>query len=228
MTFLMTAEDFRDRWQELRDQIVSAGGSLDRVRVVAVTKTFPTEAALLALGVGLLDLGENYGQELESKAPRVAALLAEGEPSPRWHFIGGLQRNKVKRIASLVALWQTVDRVEVAGEIASRAPGAAVLIQVNTTDEQQKSGCQPKAVAGLVDAARTLGLDVRGLMTIGPTDGLDPRPAFAALRALADRHGLVECSMGMSSDIAAAVAEGSTMVRVGTHRERSAHDDARA
>ncbi len=216
MTFSLTEEQLRDRWQELRDEIVDAGGALDRVQIVAVTKTFPVAAALLALRVGLVDLGENYGQELETKAPQVAERLIGDDPSPRWHFIGGLQRNKVKRIASLVALWQTVDRIELAKEIAVRAPGGAVLIQVNTTDEAQKSGCRPHDAANLVDAARSAGLDVRGLMTVGPTDGSDPRPAFASLRSLADQLGLVECSMGMSGDVAAAVSEGSTMVRVGT------------
>ena len=216
MTFSLTEEQLRDRWQELRDEIVDAGGALDRVQIVAVTKTFPAAAALLALRVGLVDLGENYGQELETKAPQVADRLTGDEPSPRWHFIGGLQRNKVKRIASLVALWQTVDRIELAKEIAVRAPGGAVLIQVNTTDEAQKSGCRPQDAATLVDAARSAGLDVRGLMTVGPTDGSDPRPAFASLRSLADQLGLVECSMGMSGDVAAAVSEGSTMVHVGT------------
>lgn len=216
MTFSLTAEELRERWRMLREEIIEAGGSLDRVQVVAVTKTFPAEAAALAVRVGLLDLGENYGQELEVKAPAVASLLNSDDPTPRWHFIGGLQRNKVKRIAPFVSLWQTVDRVDLATEIAKRAPGASVLIQVNTTAEQQKSGCRPPEAAMLVQSAGTLGLDVRGLMTVGPTDGSDPRPAFAELRSLADRLELVECSMGMSGDVAAAVAEGSTMVRVGT------------
>lgn len=216
MTFSLTAEELHERWRVLRAEIVEAGGSPERVQVVAVTKTFPPEVAALAVRVGLFDLGENYGQELEAKAPAVAKLLASSAATPRWHFIGGLQRNKVKRIASLVSLWQTVDRAELADEIAKRAPGASVLIQVNTTAEEQKSGCRPHDVAMLVDSARLRGLDVRGLMTVGPTDGSDPRPAFAELRALADRLGLLECSMGMSGDVAAAVAEGSTMVRVGT------------
>ncbi len=214
----LTAIELRQRWLALQDEIVDSGGDLDRVRVVAVTKTFPAAVAELALEVGLIDLGENYGQELESKSVEVAEWVSRHpriEP-PRWHFIGGLQRNKVKRIADCVALWQTVDRADLADEIARRAPQAAILVQVNTTDEVQKSGCGPAETARLVDHARRQGLDVQGLMTIGPTDGSDPRPAFARLRKLADELGLVDCSMGMSGDVAAAVSEGSTMVRVGT------------
>ncbi len=115
-----------------------------------------------------------------------------------------------------MSLWQSVDRPELMAEIAKRAPGAAVLIQVNTTDEPQKAGCRPAELDPLVDRARELGLDLRGLMTIGPTSGADPRPAFALLRSEADRLGLDTVSMGMSGDLEAAVAEGSTMVRIGT------------
>lgn len=214
----LTVEEVRERLAALRNQIVAAGGSPETVGIVAVTKTFPAAVAAIALEAGLVDLGENYSQELASKAIDVAALLANqpGIALPRWHFIGGLQRNKVKRIAHLVSLWQTVDRLELVTEIANRSPGAAVLIQVNTTAEPQKSGATAASVPGLVESARRLGLDVRGLMTIGPTDGSDPRPSFSDLRKLADRLDLIECSMGMSGDVTEAVSEGSTMVRVGT------------
>jgi PLP dependent protein len=172
----------------------------------------------LALQAGLRELGENYAQELTAKAAAVhgdAAVSAGAEP--RWHFIGGLQRNKVKQVAALVSLWQSVDRVELGTEIARRRPGAEVLIQVNTTGEAAKAGCPLDDAPALADRLRAAGLSVRGLMTVGPTDQtVDPRPAFAALRSLVDRLGLEVCSMGMSGDLDAAVAEGTTMVRVGT------------
>lgn len=203
-----TIDDLRRRRADVEERIVAAGGSLATVDILAVTKTFPAEVARVAVAAGLVDLGENYAQEVAAKAP-----LVEGA---RWHFIGGLQRNKVRRIAAHIALWQTVDRGDLATEIAKRAPGARILVQVNTTGEPQKSGCAPQDLADLVDGARNLGLHVDGLMTVGPTSGADPRPGFAELRHLVDTLGLTVCSMGMSGDLEAAVAEGSTMVRVGT------------
>lgn len=203
-----TVEDIRDRLAVIRGRIATAGGSPESVTVLAVTKTFDAEVAQRAVDAGLGHLGENYAAEVMAKAPQVTGAT--------WHFIGGLQRNKVRRIAGIIDLWQSVDRIAVADEIARHAPGARVLIQVNTTDEPQKSGCAPSLLDALLAHCDTAGLEVAGLMTIGPGPGLDPRPAFATLRAAVDRHRLAICSMGMSADLEAAVAEGSTMVRVGT------------
>ncbi len=137
-------------------------------------------------------------------------------PAPAFHFIGRLQRNKVRGLAGIVACWQTVDRVALAAEIARRAPGAKVLVQLNLSGEPQKGGCDPVEAEPLVDQARALGLDVRGLMGIGPAGPPETaRPGFRRLVALADRLGLPERSIGMSADLEVAVAEGSTQVRVG-------------
>ncbi|MFT7600308.1 MAG: pyridoxal phosphate enzyme (YggS family) [Acidimicrobiales bacterium] len=204
----LTVAQFAERLAVVHQRIEAAGGSLQTTSVLAVSKTFPAAAANVALAAGAVDLGENYGQELEAKAPEV--------PGARWHFIGGLQRNKVKRIAGVVAVWHTVDRSELANEIAKRAPGTSVFVQVNTTGEAQKSGCEPAGTAAMVEHCRHLGLDVRGLMTIGPTDGSHPGASFAQLRALGEASETLELSMGMSADLEAAVAEGSTMVRVGS------------
>lgn len=210
----LDAATVRQRLDVVRDRISAAGGEPSAVTVVGVTKTFPLDVVHVALAAGLGDLGESYAQELATKASELR-LLDEGRL--RWHFIGGLQRNKVKRVAHLVSLWQSVDRFEVGAEIARRAPGAAVLVQVNTTGEATKAGCRPGLAPGLVEGLADLGLEVRGLMTVGPTDAsIDPRPGFAALRSQVDQLGLEVCSMGMSGDLDAAVAEGSTMVRVGT------------
>lgn len=182
-------------------------------RLIAVTKRFEAEAVHAALAAGVDDVGENYAQELASKAQEVADAGA----SPTWHFIGHVQRNKVKILAPWVSLWHTVDSARLGAEIAKRAPGAAVLVQVNATGAETQSGVELATVPGLVDELRSLDLDVRGLMTIGAIGDLDrSRAEFRSIRAMADRLELPECSMGMSGDLEAALEEGTTMVRVGT------------
>ncbi len=207
-----SADAIGQRLAEVRERIAAAGGDPTRVTVVGVTKAFGPDLAVRAASAGLTDLGENYAQELQAKVED----WPDAVPRPRWHFIGGLQRNKIKRLAATVDLWHTIDRVDLVTELAKRAPDAALLIQVNTTGEPQKSGCEPSEVAGLVDAARSLGLDVQGLMTVGPTGGADPRPGFDLLRELGRGLELAELSMGMSGDFELAVAEGATIIRVGT------------
>jgi pyridoxal phosphate enzyme (YggS family) len=199
------------RLSEVWDRIEGAGGSKETVSLVAVTKTFPIGHVESGLTAGLIDFGENYAQELVAKDD---AATAAGL-SPRWHFIGGLQRNKVKLLVGRVHLWQTVDRKALVDEIAKRTPGARILVQVNTTGEDQKSGCQPVDTAALVDRGRTAGLAVEGLMTIGPTGGGDPRPSFDVLRELGRQNEVRQLSMGMSADYELAVEAGSTMVRIG-------------
>lgn len=225
-TLPIATEDVKARLAEVWERIGLAGGSPDRVTVVAVTKTFPLGHVQAALSAGLVDLGENYAQELAAKA----AEADEASLQPRWHFIGGLQRNKVKLLAGKVALWQTIDRAALVDEVAKRDPGARILVQVNTTGEEQKSGCRPDEAEALVDRGRQAGLDVAGLMTIGPTapgagsaagaDGIatapDPRPGFELLQTLGQRCEVDELSMGMSGDYEWAVASGSTMVRIGS------------
>jgi len=204
------AEDVGRRLVAVRERIAAAGGDPARVRVVAVTKGQPPEVVAAAVEHGLVDLGESYAQELVHKA----AALGEGV---RWHFVGRLQRNKVKVAAPHVHLWQSIDRQPLAAEVARRAPGARVLVQVNVAGAAQQGGCPPDDVPTLVAAAQELGLVVDGLMAIGPQgpDG-EVRAAFRVVRDLADRLGLPERSMGMSGDLEQAVAEGATMVRVGT------------
>ncbi len=198
--------------EAVRARIEAAGGDPDRITIVAVTKGFPVEVVRDALAAGLVDIGENYAQELVAKAAAVGDSTA-----PRWHFIGRLQRNKIRSIAHLVTLWQSVDRLAVGEVIARHAPGAAVLVQIDVTGEPQKGGCAPGAVEGLVADCQGLGLDVRGLMAVGPFgDPEAARPGFRLLRESADRLGLPERSMGMTGDFEVAVGEGSTMVRIGT------------
>jgi PLP dependent protein len=134
------------------------------------------------------------------------------------HFLGRLQSNKIRSLASVVAVWQSVDRASLVDELVKRAPGAHIYVQVNAANEPDKGGCALHATADLVRHARAGGLVVEGLMTVGPTDGHPERTqaAFQAVRQAADDLELAGCSMGMSGDIELALAAGSTMVRVGT------------
>lgn len=164
---------------------------------------------------GLTAIGENYAAELLDKR---AELSAKGEPSivPDWHFLGHVQRNKVARLAPAVALWQGVDRPAAGEEIARRRPGAAVLVQVEVSGEPSKHGCAVSSTPALVADLRSIGLDVRGLMAIGPNGPPEnARGGFRQLVSLADDLGLPVRSIGMTDDLEVAVEEGSTMVRIG-------------
>lgn len=182
------------------------------VRLIAVTKSFGVDAVTAAMAAGCHDIGENYAQELVDKIDRLTG------PRPTIHFIGRLQSNKIRRLAELVDLWHTIDRSSVVRELARRRPGAAVLVQVDATGEPGKGGCAPAGVTALVDECRSAGLAVRGLMTVGPTDGDlgRTRRAFADVARRAFELDLVELSMGMSGDLDIALDEGSTMVRIGS------------
>lgn len=197
----------------VHDRIAAAGGDPTKLTVVAVTKGFGLDVVRLAAAAQLYDLGENYIEELH---PKMAAARALRLPL-RWHYLGAVQRNKVRKVANGVAVWQGVDRAAAGEEIAKRAPGAAVLVQVNLSGAANRNGSTWDDAPALVDELRGRALDVRGLMGIGPEG--DPgatRAAFRRLRALADELKLPEVSMGMSGDLEIAVEEGTTMLRLGT------------
>ena len=211
---MISPAEVADRLGALRERLSRVGG--DHVKVVAVTKGFGPDAATAAMAVGLTDLGENYAQDLLAKAAQLS-LEPGATPQPCWHFIGRLQRNKIRKISGLVHLWQSVDRPELAAEIARRAPGARVLVQVGIAGIRGRGGCSPENTAGLVGNCREAGLKVAGLMAVGaPGSPEDARSGFRLLASQASDLGLVELSMGMSADIEVAVEEGATMVRVGT------------
>ncbi len=189
----------------VRQRRVGAGGT--DVRIVAAAKGAPSSSIDAAVQAGVVDIGASYAQELLAVAPVVTE-------SPRWHFIGRLQTNKVRQVAALVVLWQSVDRARLVDEVARQAPGAPVLIQVDVTGDPAKGGCPPESVPELVARAVQAGLAVRGLMAGPPDAGSGPGP-FRLVSRLADELGLVERCMGMTDDLELAVAEGSTMVRVG-------------
>jgi len=202
-------EQVAERLHAVHERIARAGGS--GVRVLPVTKTFPVEACWAAHRAGCPAVGENYAQEV------VAKLGGGGFPFDV-HFIGQLQSNKVRALAPIVSVYETVDRASVVAELAKRAPGARVLLQVSATPESGKGGCRLTDVPQLLEVALTAGLTVEGLMTVGPTQGGPEaaRAGFRAVRELLDRLGLATLSMGMTDDLEVAVQEGATQVRVGS------------
>ncbi|MGB0114608.1 MAG: alanine racemase [Ilumatobacteraceae bacterium] len=182
------------------------------VRVVGVTKGHGAWAIEAAVAAGCDAIGESYAQEVMAKRDDILRL------APVVEFIGRLQSNKVRQLVEYVDVWSSLDRPSVIDEVARRAPGARVLLQVDTTGDPAKGGCDVADVPTLLERAVDRGLDVAGLMTVGPT-GQPPeaaRAGFRVVRVLVDELGLAVCSMGMSADVVVAVEEGSTEVRVGS------------
>ena len=178
---------------------------------MAVTKGFGVDAITAAHSAGLTMIGENYAKELLAK-------LARLERRPTIHFVGRLQSNKVRQLADVVDVWESIDRPALLDEVARRKPGAVVLIQINTTGEPTKGGCPPGQVEVLAEHARSLDLNLNGVMTVGPTDA-DPRDtvrSFDTARRFADELGVPTCSMGMSNDLDLALASGTTRIRLGS------------
>lgn len=205
------AELVRSRVDSIRERISAIGRG--PVAIVAVTKSFGVDAILAAHVARCDAIGENYAQELLTKAGSVPDDLPV-------HFIGRLQTNKVRSLVGIVEVWESVDRAGLALELGRRRGDRPprVLLQVNTTGETSKGGCEPGTLDDLLEVAVSAGLSVEGLMTVGPTGA--PRAevagAFAMLRRLADERGLGHCSMGMSEDWEVAVGEGATILRLGS------------
>jgi PLP dependent protein len=206
----LSTEIVAERLAQVRARIDRAGAVPGSVRIVAVTKGFGPAAVAAAVGAGVEDIGENYANELLAKA-EVAP------PTARWHFLGQLQRNKLSRLAPHVHLWHGLDNEAEALALARRRPEAAVLVQVKVNGGERRAGAPPDQVPALVDHASAAGLQVKGLMTVGPryAAGDHARSCFREVARLARSLGLSELSMGMSGDFELAVAEGATIVRLG-------------
>jgi pyridoxal phosphate enzyme (YggS family) len=220
-------ESIRERVAHVLGRVARAaersGRKGEEIRLIAVGKTKPVELIGEAIEAGLAVFGENYVQEAEGK---ISAY-----PQAEWHFIGKLQRNKVKKAVSLFSWIQTVDSLSLLMEISRRAGEAGkvlpVLAEVNLAGEASKAGMEPEALSELIEASPGLpGTSLRGLMAIPPwtEDPEESRPYFIRLRELlaecvsrggAGKH-MTELSMGMSNDFEVAIEEGATMVRVGT------------
>jgi pyridoxal phosphate enzyme (YggS family) len=209
----------------IRAAEAAAGRSAGEVRLVAVGKTFPASVLQQAIAAGVSDIGENYIQEAREK---FETLRGTGVS---WHFIGHLQTNKAKHAVRMFDLIHTVDSYRLALELDRCARKInkvqAVLVQVNVAGEESKSGVAPEDALPLVRRAAALeNIAIRGLMTLPPYFNAPEkvRPFFAALRRLReeisserlDPVAMRELSMGMTGDFEAAIAEGATLVRIGT------------
>jgi pyridoxal phosphate enzyme (YggS family) len=224
----ITYEEFLVNLARVRERLVAAcavaGRSVESVRILAVTKTHPVEAALYATRAGLAGAGENRVQEALEK------MAICPDPSVRWELIGHLQSNKANKAAGVFARVQSVDRIELAQKLDKSAALTGrvlpVLLQINAGDDPAKFGANCADAAALLEAAlKCPALKVEGLMTIAPLAPENPdvaRKCFARLRETRDelvkQFGvpLSELSMGMTDDLDGAVKEGSTLVRVGT------------
>ena len=195
---------------------------MDDITIVAVTKTHPANIIRTVVACGIHNIGESRIQEAEEK-------LIEVGPIARFHMVGHLQSNKVRKAVQLFDMIQSVDTLKLAGEINERAAEEnriiECLIQVNSSGEEQKYGVAPSDTLDLVQRILDLpNVQPAGLMTIGPLtdDEANIRAAFALTRELYDEgremagNQFDTLSMGMSDDFALAIAEGSTMIRVGT------------
>jgi pyridoxal phosphate enzyme (YggS family) len=210
-------------WTRIRAVLSGSGREMDSITLVAVTKNVPADRILEARQAGIVHFGENKVQEAKGKIP-----LLPGDTT--WHMVGHLQRNKAKDALALFDLIQSLDSMGLADELSKRARSlgtvAKVLIQVNTSGEETKSGVRPDGFRKLLDYIGGLeGINVTGLMTIGPFTGDAERirSSFRMLRELFDTTAagphrnvrLEHLSMGMTDDFEIALEEGANMLRIG-------------
>ncbi|MCF8215944.1 MAG: YggS family pyridoxal phosphate-dependent enzyme [Chlorobium sp.] len=211
--------------QRIDAACIKAGRNPESVRLIAVSKTKPTFMIKEAFEAGQIDFGESYVQEFLEKQ---SDLLLENLPV-RWHFIGHLQSNKVRAIIGRVALIHGIDRYSTAEELSKRAVQQNIsieyLLEVNTSGESTKYGLRPEDLTQHAPSFFSLpNITLRGLMTIASADPALARHEFSLLKRLLvtlkesapDPSRLTELSMGMSQDFEAAIAEGATLIRVGT------------
>lgn len=224
------AEDICQNLDNLQNRIrkacENAGRNPDEITLVAVSKTKPLEAMKEAFECGQIHFGENRAKELQDK------MDSWDEQAIQWHMVGNIQTNKIKYMVERVNWIHSIEKAKYLREIEKRASRIDrvinVLIQINISGEEQKSGCEPDDLKKILEYAQ--GLDhvrVRGLMGmatfVDPEDVEKVRPEFRLLRELRDEHRswengnikLDELSMGMTNDLEIAIEEGSTMVRVG-------------
>ena len=221
--------DLESNINSIRNRIERAAAKVGRdrgeVNLVAVSKRVEPQRIIEALRLGLDTFGENYAQEFRDKE---RLLGSEADNKINWHFIGQIQKNKVKYIVGKVELIHSLDSLSVAQEINKKAQSleinVPVLVEVDTGGEESKGGVKSSQLEEFIGELSALGaLDVRGLMTMPPyfDDPERVRPYFIKLREIRDSlitkfPGLKELSMGMSGDFEVAIEEGATIVRVGT------------
>jgi len=213
----MIAENISIVRENISDSAKKAGKSPEDIAIICVTKKASIEQIKEAIACGVTDIGENRIQNAVEKYNllRSAAL--------KWHLIGHLQTNKVKKAVEVFDLIHSVDSLHIAEAISKEAAKINktqdILIQVNTSGEQSKFGVKPESATDLIKQIVLLNnIKVLGLMTIGPLQGSieDARQCFRKLKKLSDMFNFKILSMGMSGDYQAAIEEGSTMVRIGS------------
>ncbi len=216
---MTTATTIAERLAAVRAEIALACERADRdpadVTLVGVTKTHPIEVVREAFDAGLVAIGENRAQEFVPKAE----AANEAGIKPQWHFIGHLQRNKVRQVVAHVNRLHSLDSERLIAEIDRHASHPIICyVEVNVSGEESKQGIHPDELPALLRAAaKSSHVIVSGLMTVAPVVD-DPeltRPIFARLRELAGAHSFSALSMGMTDDYTVAVEEGATVVRVG-------------
>lgn len=218
------SQNIDDILKQIAEACKDVGRDPNSVKLVAISKTKPDEDIQAALDAGQLDFGENKIQDLAGKMDRL-------DPKAIWHMVGALQSNKIKYMIDKVHWIHSVPKLKTLQEIEKRASAINreinCLIQVNISDEDQKSGCAPEDLNELLKAACSMKFaKVRGLMGIATNTEEEHilKTEFGLLRKLNEdaaqkfsgKLNLTELSMGMTNDLAIAIAEGSTMVRVGT------------
>lgn len=223
-------EELKARYERIYEKALKAAQKayrdIDSLKIIAVSKTQSADYLADAVSAGIKYFGENYVNELKDKQE---ILENAGIVVPEWHFIGHLQSNKVKYIAGFVTMIHSVDSEKLADEINKRAAQhnrkISVLIQINTSGEESKSGIEPEDAPELAKRLMTMeNIELRGLMTIGTftDDETIQRCEFSLLRNTLEKVNtecglhLTELSMGMTGDFEVAINEGATMVRIGT------------
>jgi PLP dependent protein len=203
----LTAAGVRENLERVRERIAATGRDPSEVRICAAIKYVPAEELPVLAEAGIEIVGENRAQELIAKQAGARDLF-------EWHFIGALQSRKVKDVAPNVALIHSLASESARAQL-EKHPAPAVLVQVNVAGEESKEGVAPEALGDFIAGCP---VPVAGLMTMPPfvEDAEASRPHFARLAELAAEHGLKELSMGTTQDFEVAVAEGATIVRLGT------------
>jgi len=213
-------DDLAERLAAVRARIAAVRDPAE-VTLVAVSKTWPASDVLLLRSLGVTDFGESYDAEAAAKA----AMVRQAATQVRWHFVGGVQRNKARGVASYADVVHSVDRPQLADALGAAAVRAGrqidALVQVRFDDDPGRSGVAPGEAHSLAGhVAATDGLRLGGVMCVAPL-GEAPRPVFARLREIAEtiRHDHPDAttiSAGMTGDLEDALAEGANCVRVGT------------
>ncbi len=218
----MIEENFKTILSKIKQSCNLCNRNPNEIKVIAVTKTFPQNAIETIANLNVFDIGENFVQEILEKKKEIK------NENINWHFIGHLQKNKIKYIAQFVHLIHSVDSFELAYEIDKKGlqhnRKIDILIEVNTTNEISKFGVNSNNVFQFAEKILTLqNINLKGLMTLGPnTDNeIQIRNSFLTLRNCRDKlinldKNIIELSMGMSNDFEIAIQEGATMLRLGT------------